>query len=44
MAAVPEKSSYPDGDKYPVTEKTKWHESSVPSPKKPQPQPTQGEV
>lgn len=44
MPAVPEASSYPDGDKYPVTEGPVYRESSVPNPPKPQPQPTDGEV
>ncbi len=48
MAAVPEKSSYPDGDKYPEFDRTELRPqgpvNSVPNPKKPQPQPTSGEV
>lgn len=44
MPAVPEKSSYPDGDRFPVTQAPVYRESSVPNPQKPQPQPTSGEV
>lgn len=40
MAGPESKDSYPDGNKYPVTEAPSMRDSSVPNPKKPQGQPT----
>ncbi len=45
MASPKESSSWPDGNKYPEKDRSgSMKETSVPSPRKPQPQPTTGEV
>jgi hypothetical protein len=47
MPPVPEKSSYPDGSKYPEFDRKELRPqgpvNTVPNPKKPQPQLTEGE-
>jgi hypothetical protein len=52
MASPEEKSSWPDGDKYPECDRPELRPEgfkgvrggTVPAPRKPQPQPTSGEV
>jgi hypothetical protein len=45
MAGPKEASSYPDGNKYPESDRSgEMKESGVPSQRKPQPQPTSGEI